>query len=139
MHRLRNQFVPDECRQQVLRDTPAGTGAEAHLGCICSNVDTGRTRRVTANFGSRKNTTSETQIMTSPNALLDFVIEHLELKNDAALSRALQVAPPVISKIRHGHLPIGNNMLCRISEATGIMVGALREWAGLSPLLKVAA
>lgn len=77
--------------------------------------------------------------MTSPNALLDFVIEHLELKNDAALSRALQVAPPVISKIRHGHLPIGDNMLCRISEATGIMVGALREWAGLSPLLKVAA
>lgn len=77
--------------------------------------------------------------MTSPNALLDFVIEHLELKNDAALSRALQVAPPVISKIRHGHLPIGDNMLCRISEATGIMVGALRDWAGLPPLLKVAA
>ena len=36
-----------------------------------------------------------------PNRLLDTLIRHLNLKNDAALSRALEVAPPVISKIRH--------------------------------------
>ena len=29
-----------------------------------------------------------------PNRLLDTLIQHLNLKNDAALSRALEVAPP---------------------------------------------
>ena len=33
-----------------------------------------------------------------PNNLLDTLIKQLHLKNDAALSRALEVAPPVISK-----------------------------------------
>lgn len=42
-----------------------------------------------------------------PNRLLDTLIVHLNLKNDAALSRALEVAPPVISKIRHNRLPVG--------------------------------
>eukprot|EP01030_Chromulinospumella_sphaerica_P007478 gene7478-7311_t len=32
----------------------------------------------------------------NPNRLLDTLIENLRLKNDAALSRALEVAPPVI-------------------------------------------
>ncbi|MCE2832276.1 MAG: hypothetical protein LW709_09535 [Oxalobacteraceae bacterium] len=40
------------------------------------------------------------QIAYDPNNLLDSLIEKLHLKNDAALSRALEVAPPVISKIR---------------------------------------
>jgi hypothetical protein len=43
----------------------------------------------------------------NPNRLLDTLIENLRLKNDAALSRALDVAPPVISKIRHHRLPVG--------------------------------
>ena len=34
-----------------------------------------------------------------PNRLLDTLLEKMHLKNDAALSRALEVAPPVISKI----------------------------------------
>ena len=42
-----------------------------------------------------------------PNNLLTGMIKILKLKNDAALSRALEVAPPVISKIRHGRLPVG--------------------------------
>lgn len=40
------------------------------------------------------------QATYDPNNLLDSLIEKLHLKNDAALSRALEVAPPVISKIR---------------------------------------
>ena len=43
----------------------------------------------------------------NPDRLLDAIIVKLHLKNDAALSRALEVAPPVISKIRHRTLPIG--------------------------------
>ena len=42
-----------------------------------------------------------------PNRVLDAIISRLRLKNDAALSRLLEVAPPVISKIRHSTLPIG--------------------------------
>jgi hypothetical protein len=34
-----------------------------------------------------------------PNRVLDAIIRKLRLKNDAALSRVLEVAPPVISKI----------------------------------------
>jgi hypothetical protein len=34
----------------------------------------------------------------NPNRVLDAIIEKLQLKNDAALSRALEVAPPVISR-----------------------------------------
>lgn len=43
-----------------------------------------------------------------PNALLDALMEKLRLKNDAALCRLLEVAPPVISKIRHKRLPLAH-------------------------------
>ena len=39
-----------------------------------------------------------------PDRLLASLISKLNLKNDAALSRALEVSPPVISKIRHRRL-----------------------------------
>jgi hypothetical protein len=42
------------------------------------------------------------------NALIDVLIKTMSLKNDAALSRVLEVAPPVISKIRHGRLEFGD-------------------------------
>ena len=42
-----------------------------------------------------------------PSHLLDTLRERMQLKNDAALSRLLEVAPPVISKIRHRALPVG--------------------------------
>ena len=48
--------------------------------------------------------------------LLSEVINVTGLKNDAALSRALEVAPPVISKIRNGKLPVGATMAIQIHE-----------------------
>ena len=56
------------------------------------------------------------QVNYDPNNLLDALIEKLNLKNDAALSRALEVAPPVISKIRHRRLPVGASLLMVDSE-----------------------
>jgi hypothetical protein len=41
----------------------------------------------------------------NPNHLLDILLGKMQLKNDAALSRMLEVAPPVISKIRHHRRP----------------------------------
>jgi plasmid maintenance system antidote protein VapI len=58
----------------------------------------------------------------NPNQLLDTMLGKMMLKNDAALARALEVAPPVISKIRHHRLPVGASMLIRMHEVTGTSI-----------------
>ncbi|QGZ37964.1 hypothetical protein IP92_03171 [Pseudoduganella flava] len=65
-----------------------------------------------------------------PNRLLDHLIERLNLKNDAALARVLEVAPPVISKIRHFRLAIGASLLIRMHEVSDITIGDLRMLMG---------
>ena len=71
-----------------------------------------------------------TQESYNPNHLLDILIERLNLKNDAALSRALEVAPPVISKIRHRRLPVGASLLIRMHEVTDLSIAELRSLMG---------
>jgi hypothetical protein len=66
----------------------------------------------------------------NPNRLLDTLIENLRLKNDAALSRALEVAPPVISKIRHHRLPVGASLLIRMHEVSDLSIRDLRYLMG---------
>src|ERR1700722_8828174 len=66
----------------------------------------------------------------NPNNLLDSLIERMHLKNDAALSRMLEVAPPVLSKIRHGRLPVGASLLIRMHEETNLSIRELRELMG---------
>lgn len=66
----------------------------------------------------------------NPGALLDYVIAALSLKNDAALARQLGVAPPVISKLRHGTLPVGATILISMHEETGRGIDYLREKMG---------
>jgi hypothetical protein len=61
-----------------------------------------------------------------PNRVLDAIINKLRLKNDAALSRVLEVAPPVISKIRHSTLPIGATVLLRMHEVSDFSIRELR-------------
>ncbi|MFP5390907.1 MAG: hypothetical protein ACLGI6_05085 [Gammaproteobacteria bacterium] len=72
-------------------------------------------------------TESTHEVIYNPNRLLDAIMEKLELKNDAALSRALEVAPPVISKIRHYTLPIGATILIRMHEVSGLSIREMRE------------
>ena len=69
---------------------------------------------------------SDELLQYNPNRLLDTLIENLRLKNDAALSRALEVAPPVISKIRHNTLPIGATILLRMHEISDFSIRELR-------------
>jgi hypothetical protein len=66
----------------------------------------------------------------NPDNLLDTLIKHLQIKNDAALSRVLEVAPPVISKIRHRRLPVGASLLIRMHEVTGMSIKELRNLMG---------
>lgn len=70
------------------------------------------------------------ELAYDPCRLLDAIMEKLKLKNDAALSRALEVAPPVISKIRHGRLAVGASMLIRMHEVTDWSIAQLRETMG---------
>lgn len=65
-----------------------------------------------------------------PEVLLDAVIAHLGIRNDAALSRRLEVAPPVISKIRRRTLPIGATLIIRIHEETGWTIKDIRSKMG---------
>lgn len=65
-----------------------------------------------------------------PNNLLDSLIKQLSLKNDAALARALEVAPPVISKIRHKRLPVGASLLIRMHEVSDLSIMDLRALMG---------
>ena len=57
----------------------------------------------------------------NPNHLLDILLGKMQLKNDAALSRLLEVAPPVISKIRHHRLPVGASLLIRMHDLRDLM------------------
>jgi len=61
------------------------------------------------------------------NRLLDMVMSKLALKNDVALCRCLEVAPPVISKIRHGSLQVGAMMLIRLHEESGMSIRELKD------------
>jgi plasmid maintenance system antidote protein VapI len=62
------------------------------------------------------------------NRLLDAVMGKLLLRSDAALSRALEVPPPVISKLRHDRLRIGPTMLIRMHEVTGLPIRELKDY-----------
>ena len=66
----------------------------------------------------------------NPNLLLDSLLKKMQLRNDAALARMLEVPPPLISKIRHHRLPVGASLLIRMSNVTGISVRDLRDLMG---------
>src|SRR3954468_21320837 len=65
-----------------------------------------------------------------PDQLLASLIGKLNLKNDAALSRALEVSPPVISKIRHRRLPVTASLLIRMHEVSALSIKDLRALLG---------
>jgi len=67
----------------------------------------------------------------NPNNLLDYLNEKFGLKYDVSLARMLDVAPPVISKIRHGKLPIGASLLLRIHEISDLSIAELRQIMGI--------
>ena len=74
--------------------------------------------------------TLSSQETYDPNRLLDTLRERMHLKNDAALSRALEVTAPVISKIRHRTLPVGASLLIRMHEVTQLSIRDLRDLMG---------
>ena len=85
---------------------------------------------MTTQFDKQDSSRLSDQLAYDPNNLLDTLIDKLHLKNDAALSRALEVAPPVISKIRHRRLPVGASLLIRMHEVSDLSIRELRTLMG---------
>ncbi len=77
-----------------------------------------------------ENNESSAAFNYDPNNLIDTLLKRLQLKNDAALSRLLSVAPPVISKIRHRRLAIGASLLISMNEISDIPIKELRNLMG---------
>jgi hypothetical protein len=65
-----------------------------------------------------------------PNPLLAAVSEHLNVKKDSELARALAISPPIISKIRHRKMVVGANLLIRMHEKTNFSIKKLRALMG---------
>lgn len=63
----------------------------------------------------------------NPNYFLDSLLVHMKLKNDAALARFIEVAPPVISKLRHQVLPVSARLLIKLHDASGLSIAELRD------------
>ena len=59
--------------------------------------------------------------------LLDAVKERYSIKNDAELSRTLDVPPPTISKIRSGKVNVSSDIILRIHESLGMPVADIRS------------
>ncbi|MBC3932007.1 hypothetical protein [Undibacterium curvum] len=78
-------------------------------------------------------TNQKSQLRHAPaNVMLDALVATMQLKNDAALARRLKVAPPVISKLRHGTLPVGPSLLITAHEESGISIKDLKALAGIA-------
>lgn len=60
------------------------------------------------------------------NAIFDRAISDNRLKNDAALSRLLEVDPPVISKMRRNKLDVGPSIILSLVELGGIPLADIR-------------
>jgi transcriptional regulator with XRE-family HTH domain len=81
-----------------------------------------------AGTGGERQTIGESRF--DPSGLLDSLSERLLLKNDAALSRALDISPPMISRIRHGRQKVGGAILLRMHEVSGLSIDDLRTLMG---------
>ena len=68
--------------------------------------------------------------VAAANELLDEAIRQLKLKNDAALARAMEMGPPIVSKIRSGQVRVGPATLIRLHEVTGWAVRTMKVALG---------
>lgn len=65
-----------------------------------------------------------------PGRLVAFLVENMQLRNDRALAKLIDISPARLSKIRNRKLPVGESFLLRSHEATDIPVTALRVLMG---------
>ena len=67
-----------------------------------------------------------TTAVNQQTVLINSLKKLFRLRNDAALARALGVAPPVISKLKSGKLEIGDSLLIKIHDAFDLTIKQIR-------------
>jgi len=65
-----------------------------------------------------------------PARLFDTVRQRLQLHSDKALAKALQIAPPLLARLREQVLPVSGSLLLRIQDVSGIAVAELQRVLG---------
>ena len=65
-----------------------------------------------------------------PGRLLDVICARLSLRNDAELSRFLEVGAPLLSKIRSSRCGVSAGFLIRAHEACGLEIAEMRRICG---------
>lgn len=60
------------------------------------------------------------------NNFLNALVTLIPVKNDAALAKALDIAPPVVSKFRAGVIPFGPGHIIRTHEITGLAIAEIK-------------
>ena len=66
----------------------------------------------------------------TPGRLLDTMLDRFQFKNDAALARALELPPSVVSKLRRKQASITAAILVRMHDITGWAVADIRALMG---------
>lgn len=67
------------------------------------------------------------------NHLFDILLARYDMKNDAALCRHLNLAAPLLSKMRNGHQRVSAETMLRVHEAFGIPFAELRALLRCAP------
>ncbi len=65
-----------------------------------------------------------------PERLFDTLRQRLQLHSDKALAKLLQIAPPLLARLRQSGVPVSGSLLMRIHDATGIAIDELRRVLG---------
>jgi len=66
-----------------------------------------------------------------PNVLLNFVAYKLGVETDSQLASILGCTRGTLSKVRHRALPVGDILLLRMHEETGLHTLELKRLAGM--------
>lgn len=97
-------------------------------------IDSALWNAVTSQFATSSTSASAPaaadEVTYNPNHLLDGVLNKMELLNDAALARMLEVSQVVIAKIRSHREPVGISLLIRMHKVTNMSIRDLRDLMG---------
>lgn len=67
----------------------------------------------------------------SPNVLLNRVMEMIGVEKDAELADRIDIRADEISKVRCKRMSIGDSMLLKLHDLTGLPAKELRRWMGV--------
>lgn len=71
-------------------------------------------------------TAVQREVRDNSGKLFDHLMQAFDLKTDAALARFLGVAPPIVSKVRHGWHPVGATMIINVHEKSDMSIATIK-------------